>query len=104
MRDIVRRLGDGRPRDAKFAGYVRPRLACARDFALAIIKDVEPLLDEVCGVREPAVIPAAVLRDWAETGLENWRKGAGYGAARPPAEWWHPGLDDPDAGGRRPAA
>lgn len=87
VRDIVRRLGKGGPADAKLIGYVRPRLTCARDFALLVIEDAGRLLDEVCGARGPAAAPDAVLREWADAGLASWREGAGYGAARPPAEW-----------------
>lgn len=88
VRDIVRRLGKERSADAKFTAYVRPRLACARDFALLIIEDAEALLDEVCGVRVAAPgVQEEVLRHWAGSGLADWRAGAGYGAARPPAGW-----------------
>jgi hypothetical protein len=79
VRQIHRRLGD--EADAKFAAYIRPRLACARDFALVIIESAGRLLEESPGVRDE------VLRTWAATDLRSWREGAGYTSVRPPAEW-----------------
>ncbi|TDD86192.1 hypothetical protein E1293_09915 [Actinomadura darangshiensis] len=79
VRDLVRKMASDRPRDAKFAGYVRPRLACARDFALVVIDDIGRV------VREALVDNTDLVRGWAASGLAGWREGAGYG--RPPAEW-----------------
>ncbi|MFI0368966.1 hypothetical protein ACH35V_13870 [Actinomadura sp. 1N219] len=79
VRDIHRKLSGGKPRDARFAAYVRPRLSCARAFALLIIEDVGLAMRELRG---PS---AEYLRQWAATGLHSWRQAAGY--ARPPAEW-----------------
>lgn len=81
VRQIHRRLNEGKPRDAKFAAYIRPRLACARDFALVIIESTGTLLGESMGVRD------AVLRAWAASHLRSWREEAGYSSVRPPAEW-----------------
>ncbi|GLY91494.1 hypothetical protein [Actinoallomurus iriomotensis] len=79
VRDIHRRLTDGTPHDAKFAGYIRPRLACARDFALLVIETAAELLYDYTDV------PERVRQRWARSDLRNWRAGAGYG--RPPAAW-----------------
>ncbi|TMQ99110.1 hypothetical protein ETD83_18610 [Actinomadura soli] len=79
VRDIHRRLTGGKPHDAKFAAYVRPRLSCARAFALLIIEDVEQVMRELRGPH------AEHLRRWAATGLRGWREGAGY--VRSPADW-----------------
>ncbi|TDD35829.1 hypothetical protein E1287_12620 [Actinomadura sp. KC06] len=79
VRDIHRRIGDGKPRDAKFAAYVRPRLSCARAFALLIIEDVGLAMRELRGPF------AEYLRHWAAAGLHGWREAAGY--VRPPGEW-----------------
>lgn len=81
VRHIHRRLNDGRPKDAKFAAYIRPRLACARDFALVIVGETERLIEGSVGVRD------GVVRTWAASDLRSWREGAGYGSARPPGEW-----------------
>lgn len=81
VRDIHRRLTSGKPTDTKFAAYITPRLACARDFALVITETAAKLLDESVGVRD------TVLRNWAASGLQNWREGAGYSSVRPPTEW-----------------
>ena len=81
VRDIHRRLSEDKPRDHRFAGYVRPRLACARDFALVIIESAEVLLSESSGVADEA------LRSWAGSDMRGWRKQAGYSSVRPPAEW-----------------
>ncbi|WP_412518260.1 hypothetical protein K8Z49_09550 [Actinomadura madurae] len=80
VRDLLRRATGSRPRDARAAGSVRPRLACARDFALVVIEDVERVIREI-RFHEPD----GVLRLWAESNLGSWREGAGY--VRPPAEW-----------------
>ena len=104
VRDIHRRLSGDRPRDHRFAGFVRPRLACARDFALVIIDSVGELLDESPGVRD------GVLRSWASPELRRWRTTAGYSPVRPPAAWegipsWTPRLlGDEEALSRRLAA
>lgn len=81
VRDICRRLPGDRPMDHKFAGFVRPRLACARDFALVIIANAGVLLSESGNT------PGEVLRSWASSDLRSWRKDAGYSSVRPPAEW-----------------
>ncbi|GAA4627427.1 hypothetical protein GCM10023196_039580 [Actinoallomurus vinaceus] len=81
VRDIHRRLTDGKPRDARFEAYVRQRLACARDFALVIIETAAHLFEESKGLRDE------VLRGWGRSGLGSWREGAGYGSARPPDAW-----------------
>ncbi|GAA4383712.1 hypothetical protein GCM10023088_51130 [Actinomadura verrucosospora] len=78
VRDLARRLDAARPMDAKFAAYVRPRLACARDFALVIVEDVGRVMGDMVGTHD------ALLREWSPS-LESWRQVAGYD--RPPAEW-----------------
>ncbi|MCP9977693.1 hypothetical protein [Actinomadura madurae] len=96
VRDLLRRATGSRPRDARAAGSVRPRLACARDFALVVIEDVERVIREI-RFHEPD----GVLRSWAESNLGSWREGAGY--VRPPAEW--AGIPDwtgPALGDREP--
>ncbi|QKW37092.1 hypothetical protein HUT06_26345 [Actinomadura sp. NAK00032] len=88
VRDLVRRLDKDKPRDAKFGAYVRPRLSHARDYALLVVEDAEALLNDVCGLGDDApAVQKQVLRAWADSGLARWREDAGYGAARPPAEW-----------------
>jgi hypothetical protein len=82
VRDIVRRLSNGRPRDHRFAGFMTPRLACARDFALVIMEDLATLLH-----RDYMSCPDPVLRRWARSDLRTWRENVGYSAARPPAGW-----------------
>jgi hypothetical protein len=82
VRDIGRRLAAGGPRDHRFAGFVQPRLACARDFALVIMEDLEALLE-----RGHTNVAEWVLRQWASSNLRAWRKDAGYSVARPPAGW-----------------
>ncbi|WP_141584886.1 hypothetical protein [Actinomadura sp. WMMA1423] len=77
VRDLVRRL-DGGGKATKLAGHTRPRLACARDFALVVAEDFGRLMRELLGRRD------AVLRGWT-TDLRPWREVAGYD--RPPAEW-----------------
>jgi hypothetical protein len=84
VRDIRRRMSGDGPRDHRFAGFVRPRLACARDFGLVIMETAEELLDEKGVI---PVIPGEVLRSWASSDLRSWRKDVGYSPARPPAEW-----------------
>lgn len=97
VRDICRRLSSGRPRDDKLASYVRPRLACARDFTLVITEDVGNLLEESIGVRDEG------LRTWAADHLRNWRNGVGYTSVRPPAEWdGIPAWTDPLLGHQPP--
>jgi hypothetical protein len=81
VRDISRKLASDRPRDAKFEGYIRPRLASARDFGIVTIESTGRLLSESMGVRD------GILRDWAASGLQSWREGAGYSSVRPPNEW-----------------
>lgn len=81
VRDINRRLAGSGPRDHRFANFVRPRLACARDFALVIMGDVRVLLDE------PWEFPDAALRSWAASDLRSCRKAVGYSPVRPPAGW-----------------
>ena len=83
VRDIHRRLSGGGPWDHRFAGFVRPRLACARDFALVILKDVSVLTDIYALVD----IPETVLRSWGASSLPVWRQHVGYRAVRAPAEW-----------------
>ncbi|MGI5200103.1 hypothetical protein ACQEU6_00455 [Spirillospora sp. CA-108201] len=78
VRELARRLDAGRPMDAKFAAYVRPRLACARDFALVIVEDVGRVMGDMVGTYDD------LLREWSPS-LKGWREGAGYG--RPPAGW-----------------
>ena len=80
VRDLSRKLAGDKPRDAKFAAYVRQRLSCGRDFALVMIESVETLRDESYRVHE------RVLRAWTQD-LRSWREGAGYSAVRQPAEW-----------------
>ncbi|TMR41257.1 hypothetical protein [Actinomadura geliboluensis] len=88
VRDLARRVGKDGPRDAKFSAYVRPRLSHARDYALLVVEDARALLDDVCGIDPDApLVPEGVVRVWAGSGLARWRQDAGYGAARPPAEW-----------------
>ncbi|MFI0482874.1 hypothetical protein [Actinomadura sp. 9N215] len=79
VRDLARKLSGDAPRDARFAAYVRPRLACARAFALVIIEDVARVIQDMRSTR------AELFRQWAAGGLSGWREGAGY--VRPPAEW-----------------
>ncbi|MEV5831152.1 hypothetical protein AB0L25_36860 [Spirillospora sp. NPDC052242] len=79
VRDLRRQVGE--PDDARLAGYARPRLACARDYALVIVEDVVRALD-----RFDTRVPESALRGWAEVPLAEWRGRAGYGA-RPPGEW-----------------
>ncbi|WP_433462115.1 hypothetical protein [Spirillospora sp. CA-128828] len=79
VRDIVRKVAGGRPKDAKFTGYIKPRLACARDFALVVIEDIGLLMNEMVGAHDD------LLRLWGGARLTGWRESAGYG--RPPAEW-----------------
>ncbi|MEU8123711.1 hypothetical protein AB0C21_33800 [Spirillospora sp. NPDC049024] len=78
VRDLVRKLDVDGPKDTRFAGYVRPRLACARDFALVVSDDLGRLMRQLVGARDD------VLREWSPD-LRSWREAAGYG--RPPAEW-----------------
>ncbi|MEO3825597.1 hypothetical protein [Actinomadura sp. B10D3] len=80
VRDLLRKTTGSGPRDAKLAGYVKPRLACARDFALVIIEDVERVIREA-----RLYAPGGVLQAWGELNLTGWREGARY--VRPPAEW-----------------
>lgn len=82
VRDIHRRLCGDSPRDHRFAGFVKPRLACARDFALVIMQNAGTLL-----VDEYLNVPDQLLRDWAGINLRSWRRSVGYTPARPPAEW-----------------
>ncbi|MEV4006524.1 hypothetical protein [Actinomadura sp. NPDC049753] len=94
VRDLVRRLDAGGPTDARLAGYVRPRLACARDFALVVIDDVGKLMEAMVGVHDD------VLGAWSRS-LESWREAAGYD--RPPAEWdGIPPWTGPMLGGAEP--
>jgi hypothetical protein len=81
VRDIRRRMSDDKPRDHRFTAFVRPRLACARDFATVVVRTAEELLYEV------EDIPGEVLRSWASLDLRSWRKDVGYSSVRPPAEW-----------------
>lgn len=80
VRDIHRRLSGAGPRGRRFEGFVRPRLACARDFALVIMREVGHLLDQPGPGSE-------VLRSWAASDMRSRRKDFGYTRARPPAEW-----------------
>ena len=82
VRDICRRLSGDRPRDHRFAGFVQPRLACARDFALVIMEDAGALL-----LDEYENVPERVLGQWACSDLRAWRRKVGYTSARPPAGW-----------------
>ncbi|MFD0906054.1 hypothetical protein ACFQ11_37165, partial [Actinomadura sediminis] len=80
VRDLLRRVGE--PADDRLAGYVRPRLACARDYALVIVREIVQVLD-----RFDTRVPATALRGWAEVPLAEWRGRAGYSGVRPPEEW-----------------
>ena len=81
VRDIHRRTSrDGR-RDHKFAAYVRPRLASARDFALVIIETAGVLLSR------PGPAPGEAMRTWAARDLRSWREQVGYSSVRPPEGW-----------------
>jgi len=81
VREINRRVSGDRPRDQRFAGFVRPRLASARDYALVIIESAGELLHESLDARNE------VLRSWALSDLRRWRTEAGYSPVRPPAGW-----------------
>ena len=81
VRDIHRRLSSASPRDHRFEGFVRPRLACARDFALVIIKEVGHLLDH------PRGLSSEVLKPWAASDMRSRRKEFAYSHVRTPAEW-----------------
>jgi hypothetical protein len=81
VRDIHRRLAKDRPFDARLAGYVRPRLARARDYALLTSEKIRELLDYAL---QP---PDEVLHGWAGTKLTGWRRRAGYTSVRPPTAW-----------------
>ncbi len=65
----------------RLAGFVRPRLGCARDFALVIIGSVGVLL------LESVDVPGEVLESWAASDLRSWRRDLGYSSVRPPADW-----------------
>ncbi|WP_158079193.1 hypothetical protein, partial [Actinomadura sp. CNU-125] len=80
VRDLLRQVG--KPEDSRLIGYVRPRLASARDYALVTVRDIVEILD-----RDGTRVPGPALRGWAELGLEDWRRRAGYGGVRPPEEW-----------------
>jgi hypothetical protein len=82
VRDINRRLAASGIRDHRLASFVPPRLACARDFALAVMADVSLLL-----VEEPWKVPEKALRSWADSSLWGYRKTVGYSPLRAPAEW-----------------
>ncbi|WUI02698.1 hypothetical protein OHR68_13110 [Spirillospora sp. NBC_00431] len=79
VRDLARRLSRDTPDEAKLAGYVRPRLAGARAFALLIVEDVGRLVEDLGHSHTDE------LREWGSGDLREWREGAGY--VRPPAEW-----------------
>lgn len=82
VRDIHRRLTDDGPRDHRLEGFVRPRLACARDFALVIMDDISDLIDATSGPGRD------VLRRWATSdALRSWRQSVGYSPVRTLAEW-----------------
>ncbi|WP_206314221.1 hypothetical protein [Streptomyces coryli] len=81
VREILRWLRKERADDAHLAGAVKPKLAHARDYGLAVLEDVEAALDG------PAEVPVKPLRDWAKGPVTGWRQRAGYTAARPPQEW-----------------
>jgi hypothetical protein len=81
VRDIHRRLSRDRTRDHRLPGFVRPRLASARDFALVIIEDLGALN------WGSVSIPDEALRSWAASDLRSWRQNAGYSSVRPPAGW-----------------
>src|SRR5262249_24073974 len=81
VRDLDRRLADDKPRDAKFAAYVRPRLARARAFAVVTMKRLGRVVDESRGARDE------VLRPGGEGDLGSGRGGAGSPPARLRAEW-----------------
>ncbi|MFV2212521.1 hypothetical protein ACFHW2_20145 [Actinomadura sp. LOL_016] len=80
VRDLRRQVG--KADDARLAGYVRPRLACARDYALVIVQEIVEALDQF-----DTRVPATALRGWAEVSLGGWRSRAGYRGDRPPGEW-----------------
>ncbi|MFC4055296.1 hypothetical protein ACFOY4_36885 [Actinomadura syzygii] len=79
VRDLHRRISGGVPRDAKLAGYVRTRLACARDLALLIVADAAEAM------RLAVALRAETPGRWAAADLRNWCAVAGYG--RSPADW-----------------
>jgi len=81
VRDIHRRLSSASPRDHRFEGFVRPRFACARDFALVIMREVGDLLDQP---RDPG---SEVLQRWAASDMRSRRQDFGYSQARMPADW-----------------
>lgn len=81
VRDIHRRLASAGPRDHRFEGFMRPRLACGRDFALVIMREVDNLLDD------PQGPGSEVLKPWAASDMRSRRKDFGYSHVRPPAEW-----------------
>ena len=98
VRDICRRVSGDGPRDHRFAGFVQPRLACARDFALVIMEDAGALL-----LDEYVNVPDRVLGHWACSDLRAWRQKVGYTSARPPAGWGGiPLLADHFPGHREP--
>ncbi len=99
VRDIHRRLSSAGPRDHRFEGFVRPRLACARDFALVIMGEVRDLLDRPGPGSE-------VLRSWAASDMRSRRKDFGVaGGVRSPAAWHGiPHWTDEVLGVREPLA
>ncbi|HXT92347.1 MAG TPA: hypothetical protein VN714_24190, partial [Trebonia sp.] len=81
VRDIHRRLSSGGPRDHRFAGFVRPRLACARDFALVLMREIGDLLDQ------PRGPGSDLLERWAASDMRSRRQDFGYRQVRAPADW-----------------
>ncbi|WP_419993609.1 hypothetical protein [Streptomyces boninensis] len=81
VREILRRLRKAWDSPAGLEGHVRPRLAHGRDYALAVIEDLEITLEG------PEQLPQEILHRWAAGPMASWRATAGYTAARPPQEW-----------------
>ena len=99
VRDIHRRLSSAGRRDRRFEGFVRPRLACARDFALVIMGEVRDLLEQPGPGSE-------VLRSWAASDMRSRRKDfSPAGSVRSPGEWHGiPHWTDEVLGVREPLA
>jgi len=85
LHDRLRRDG---PIDWSTTGFVRQRLARAREYGLVVHRAVEDYLPTVlaCGAGEDA-------RHWDCGHLVQWRAVAGYTPQRPPATWEQPALD-----------
>ncbi|MEV0091135.1 hypothetical protein [Streptomyces sp. NPDC050738] len=81
VRDIHRRLHKPGPEDSKLDGYVMPRLARAREYALLVSEELTTLL----GAMTP--VPEEILTTWAAGGLRSWRAEVGFTSVRPPSAW-----------------